>query len=158
MNFEGKIVSVMCHAQHLAEKDECMDNFCKQRAECLCCFFAHTSRAWSVAGIFHMKVLRKLVKQSRVYGYFQILDILGKTEHAQTMCTRLFFSPPPCTRPKNEVITHAAHEGYIQFEMVAKSFILAAKVLQPKKEKVVSNFVISAAHLSSLVEYTGREN
>ena len=66
--------------------------------------------------------------------------------------------PPPCTRPKNEVITHAAHEGYIQFEMIAKSFILAAKVLQPKKEKVVSNFVISAAHLSSLVEYTGREN
>ena len=43
--------------------------------------------------------------------------------------------------------------------MIAKSFILATKVLQPKQEKAVSNFVISTAHLNkSLVEYTGREN
>ena len=82
----------------------------------------------------------------------------GENLSMHKQCVPGSFSPPPCTRPKNEVITHAAHEGYIQFEMVAKSFIHAAKVLQPKKEKVVSNFVISAAHLSSLVEYTGREN
>ena len=92
MNFKGK--DCVIHVpQRLAGMDKHVDNSCKRRAEYLCRSLVIVCRKrsqWQASFIQEKSVCL------RFYGNFQILRNPGKTEHAQTVSTRLF-SPRPRT-------------------------------------------------------------
>ena len=89
MNFKEK--DCIIHVpQRLAGMDECMDNSCKRRAEYLCCSLVIVCREH---GIFYTG---EVDVPCIFYCNFRIPRNPGKTEHAQTVCTRLF-SPRPRT-------------------------------------------------------------
>ena len=77
---------------HLARMDKFMDNSELVTLSLLC---HRPHRAWSVPGISHVEKLACFVEVSvmdRLNGKFQNSQ---KSEHAQTVCTRLFFSAHP---------------------------------------------------------------
>ena len=88
--------------QHLAGKDKCVDNFCKQRAECLCGSFiiVHIEHGqWQASSVWEKSAcLTEVVKWSRFYRNFQIPRNRMGTEHAQTVCGPGSFFLCPCTR------------------------------------------------------------
>ena len=97
MNFKGK--DCIIHVpQHLAGMDERVDNSCKRRAEYVRCslVIVYTERGrWQVFFIWEKSAcLAEVSVTEHIYGNFQIPRNPGKTEHAQTVCTRLFFLRP----------------------------------------------------------------
>ena len=90
MNFKGK--DYISHVpQRLAGMDECMDNFCKQRAECLHHSFVivHTERGqWQAS--FKQEKSARLADFTKISKFPEILGQLSM--HKQ--CVPGFFSPP----------------------------------------------------------------
>ena len=94
MNFKGKHC-VIHVAQRLAGMDKCMDNSCKRRAEylhrSLVIVYMERSR-WQASFIWGKSACFTEVSVTEHIN-FQIPGNPGGTGHAQTVCTRLFFSP-----------------------------------------------------------------
>ena len=86
------------HSIYIAGMNECMDTSCKQRAEYLhrSLIIVHTERCqWQ--GSFIGEKSTYLAEVSVTEQILQISRNPGGTEHAQTVCTRVFF-PHPRTR------------------------------------------------------------
>ena len=99
MNFKGK--DCVIHVpQCLAGMNECVDNSCKQRAEYLrrsLIIVCRERGQWQPSFIREKLVcFTEVSVMEQILQEFQIPRNLGKTEHAQTVCTRLL-SPRPRT-------------------------------------------------------------
>ena len=95
MNFKGKDY-VIHVAQRLAGIDKCMDNSCKQGAEYLyrSLVIVYMERGqWQASFIWEKSACFTEVSVTEHIN-FQIPRNPGGTGHVQTVCIRLFFSPP----------------------------------------------------------------